>query len=169
MAEIAKITVKILTAGTLNFTDLADALSSYTGHGGKFIKVKAAEDGLEAGSRNVAIGSFTRDVSLASGDQAVTGVGFAPVALVFFAQISGNDSGSWGVDDGTTHICFYYEAGSTHDNDMASNDASIWAEPVNANTYKGIVKSLDSDGFTITWTKGASPTGTLTVAYLAIG
>jgi hypothetical protein len=31
-----------------------------------------------------------------------------------------------------------------------------------------VLKSFDADGFTLTWTKAGSPTGTLTVAYLAL-
>ena len=33
--------------GIMNFTELADAFDSYAGHGGKIIRIKAAEDGLE--------------------------------------------------------------------------------------------------------------------------
>lgn len=36
------------------------------------------------------------------------------------------------------------------------------------NTYAGAVKSFDSDGFTITWTKSGSPTGTLNLYALCL-
>ena len=37
-----------------------------------------------------------------------------------------------------------------------------------ADYTRGIVKTMDSDGFTLTYTKGGSPTSTVTIAYLAL-
>ena len=37
----------------------------------------------------------------------------------------------------------------------------------NTDRYQASLSTFDSDGFTLTWTKTGTPTGTLTVNYLA--
>lgn len=109
--------------------------------------------------------SFTRDMSTASGTQAVTGVGFKPKAANFNSAVNGSTTISYGFDDGTTAQhwisviqgglpTYYGEGGSSIHYDATGADT---------NAYRGKVSSWDSDGFTITWTKSGSPTGTIRV------
>lgn len=109
--------------------------------------------------------SFTRDISLASGTQAVTGVGFKPRGIIFLAGTSAGTAniGSWGVDDGTTHLSLIWFNASSANGFATSAAASIYANPVAGSNYQGYAQSFDADGFTISWTKGGTPTGTLTV------
>jgi hypothetical protein len=117
------------------------------------------------------VGSFTRDISTASGTQAVTGVGFKPKAVVFLGAISGTVSFTSGLDDGTNVGCIVQNQPAGVANFHADTTFSIAGVPAGgsglsqASTAK--ITTLGSDGFTLTWTKAGSPTGTLTVIYMA--
>lgn len=115
----------------------------------------------------VKVVSFQRDVSTASGNQSVTGVGFQPKGAIFVMGISGNAArASIGVDDGTTAGSIYGNAGGTVGQFNVVNE-SIYANTTDgATAYQGHVTSWDSDGFTIAWTKTGSPTGTITIKAL---
>ena len=122
----------------------------------------AWEDGTK-----VAIGEFTRDTTVASGTQTVTGVGFQPVGTIFHMAQSGASEASWGFDDGTNRkvLLIASNAATTYRNNGTN---SIYdSQNVGSTDYKGIVQSFDSDGFTISWTKVGSPTGTITVTFYA--
>mgnify|MGYP001605975322 CR=1 FL=1 len=113
------------------------------------------------------VGSFTRDVSVASGTQAVTGVGFQPTAIICFASISTTTAASWGMSDGPTNGCildFFQTTADTY----APNTVLIELLVTSANFYIGSISTFDSDGFTISWTKTGTPTGTATIKYLAL-
>ena len=120
-------------------------------------------------SINVKVGVFTINTTTASGTQAVTGLGFTPKSLDFIAAIDGGTWMSHGIDDGTTHLCHSYIVSAS------SNTANYWStysivmyDGAGTTMYQGIVSSLDVDGFTITWTKTGSPTGTITIIYKAL-
>src|SRR3990167_872596 len=52
--------------------------------------------------RSPVVGSFTRDSSTASGSQTVTGVGFVPSSIIFFATPAQAGEASWGFTSGTS-------------------------------------------------------------------
>lgn len=112
-------------------------------------------------------GNFTRDTSTATGTQAVTGVGFKPIAAVFFAtQDSTAGEASWGMDAGSGPNSILDNYSSTA-NSYANGSVSIYdQESTTTNNYQGTVSSFDNDGFTISWTKAGSPTGTLKISYI---
>ena len=115
------------------------------------------------------VGAFTRDMSLTSGTQTITGVGFTPRAVLFLAGIQGAI--------GKTSIGFQVANSRGALYDMNNNVAGTWGiQPFaiycqsgagNA-AYNGSISTYNSDGFTITWMHGDAITGTLTVYYLAI-
>ena len=117
----------------------------------------------------VASGSFTYDLSTASGDQAIDGVGFQPTAILLIAvESSVAGQASWGFSVGTNDF-------SIRDNHafVADSYNAVSAQIINlggdgTNRNNAVLTSMDSDGFTLTWTKVASPTGTLTGFYFAI-
>lgn len=125
---------------------------------------------LEAGlsTLSVKVGAFTRDISLASGTQAVTGVGFQPKAIIFFACQNASVKASWGVSDGTTDGATgdIHGQAATQYNTTTSDCIDVRENA--ADVYQGDVSALGADGFTINWTKVGTPTGTLNVNYLAI-
>lgn len=124
-----------------------------------------ASAGMQYSDTRFKVGSFTRDISLASGTQAVTGVGFSPKALFFIANVDSlSTKPSVGVDDATT--AGGWGIRSTFSAvDYSAN--SIIFRTATSDDYLGKLSSLDSDGFTITWTKTGSPTGTATIVYIA--
>jgi hypothetical protein len=114
------------------------------------------------------VGSFTIDMTTASGTQAITGVGFQPRAIMFFATcVTTAHVVSSGVDDAATaRVMFDYNNISANAWQSA-NASSITALLSGSDVYSGKVNSFDADGFTIGWTKTGSPTGTLTINYIA--
>ena len=115
-------------------------------------------------------GSFTRDMSTASGTQAITGVGFKPKAVIQInvGTTGGNDQASTGgTMDGTNNGCI--ELGVVSNHFPQTTFAGIWrVDEAGGNYQTFVLSSFDSDGFTITWTKTGTPTGTATVTYLAV-
>jgi hypothetical protein len=109
------------------------------------------------------MGTFTRDTATASGDVSYTGVGFTPAAIFF----DGNHSYGMfvGRDDGTNHASSIVYGTTPLYSGGTSGSILIYD---GTNQYDGYIKSFDSDGFTITWVKTVSPTGTATIRYLAI-
>lgn len=107
--------------------------------------------------------TFTRDISLASGTQAITGTGFTPRFVRFVMATTDNTSGraSWGEDDGTLRECVYANGGGSSFG--RSSTYSIAAVNSGAPVYEGYVSAWGADGCTITWTRTGSPTGTLSV------
>jgi hypothetical protein len=115
------------------------------------------------------VGSFTRDSSLASGTQSVTGVGFKPKAIIFLAgQNVATIEKSIGLDDGTT-VCQFTDNGGASAGQWVIDCgyASITDVESAGNYYTGKISSFDSDGFTLSWTKAGSQTGTINIGYLA--
>lgn len=110
------------------------------------------------------VGTFGRDISSATGTQAISGVGFKPKAILFSAGVSGGGNASLGgYDDAITASCLSLLSGSF----FPSNTSSIFYFVDVSNFYAGKINSFDTDGFTIGWTKTLLPTGTLTVTYQA--
>lgn len=130
-------------------------------------------DTLLFGSLSVKVGSFTRDMSLASGTQAVTGVGFKPKAIIFLANV--NNTGQTSIGIGALPNTATGPFGSVSLNSRNATAAGTWS--TNAGVvfayqsgsayYNGGLSSLDSDGFTMSWTKTGATTGTLEVNYIA--
>ncbi len=113
------------------------------------------------------VGSFTRDVTTASGNQAITGVGFVPKAIIILATINATAAMSVGFSDGTTHECLRDLVGlGANTYGPATNLINLLVDGSNFTTAD--LSSFDSDGFTIAWTKTGSPTGTATLYYLAL-
>ncbi len=114
------------------------------------------------------VGSFTRDTATATGTQAVTGVGFKPSSVIFSANIGTTAAASWsGFDDGTIHTTMADYSFGSADTYNVYTDRSIELIIAAGKEYSGLISSMDSDGFTITWTKTSTPTGTATIIYMA--
>jgi hypothetical protein len=113
------------------------------------------------------IGSFTINTATATGTQSVTGVGFAPTVLIFIACQDASDEYSIGWDDATNKGSIAYDG--TDWNISTSYSINDLESAAGAGAYyQGVVNSMDSDGFTVGWTRTGAPTGTLTVLYLAL-
>lgn len=101
------------------------------------------------------------------GDVSYTGVGFKPSAILFFSKpAAANNStyASWGFSSGGTDRALIAKSNIQ---ELAAN--SIFTGDGNSWDVRGTIKSFDTDGFTITWTKtGTPPAGLMNIAYLAI-
>jgi hypothetical protein len=102
---------------------------------------------------DIKAGEFSRDVSTASGNQAITGVGFEPTALLMIsckANVAGQMSFGWAV--GTSE----YTLRDSHDsiaNAYYPVGGVLITLGATANRAEATLGSMDSDGFTLTWTK----------------
>ena len=115
------------------------------------------------------VGSFTRDMTAASGSVGYTGVGFKPKAIIFLSGAAGGSTwGSVGFTDGTTDAVWYNNHASSADSWVINATNNINATTATGASQVTAISSLDSDGFTLSWTKTGSPTGTATVVYIAI-
>jgi hypothetical protein len=116
------------------------------------------------------IASFTYDTATASGTQAITGVGFKPSHIIFLAAISNTNQMSIGFSNGTANYCFadYNATGTgTYLNSTTTAIYLIQTSGGAIGAY-ATVSTLGADGFTLTWTKDGSKTGTATIFYLAL-
>jgi hypothetical protein len=110
--------------------------------------------------------SFTHNTA-SGGDQAVTGVGFAPKYVVFFAIMPEGGVGvvhriSWGVWD---NLCIADNTGiASGTYAQYSNIIALIFDGSNSST--AVAKTLDADGFTITWTETGSHSGTANIIAL---
>ena len=112
------------------------------------------------------LGSITRDISLTS-TQAVTGFGYQPKFVRIWGAIGDTTSSSDGGSDGTNHYTIYspnFNTPATGKYGVGTTGALIFL--IDASNYTIGTLSMDADGFTITWTKTGSPTGTATMFYL---
>lgn len=115
------------------------------------------------------IGYFTHDIS-ATGDQAITGVGFQPVSILFMGGIPDNKANAMGFADGTNEHSLWDQsahAAGSYGSSIADYALLLYTADYTDAYFN--VKSMDSDGFTVTWGKDGSPTGTARIMYLAIG
>lgn len=131
---------------------------------------KAVKTYADGGLANVYVGTLTRDVSVANADVAYTGVGFTPKAVIFINAMGSvsQDISSMGADSVSVRGCKFADTargGHLTPDTRQSIIAMVSAGP---NYHTGRIKSMDADGFTITWAKTGAPTGTITVIYLAI-
>lgn len=110
-------------------------------------------------------GNFSQTIS-SSTDVAITGVGFKPVFVDFTANTSGGVfyGACWGFDDGTSPTCVFTKSTSFEN---SSNRSIVIANTDNSADLLGSIKTLDSNGFTIQWSKTGSPTGTALINWKA--
>lgn len=119
---------------------------------------------------NTKVVSFTRDLTTASGTAAVTGFGFSPKFLFIMGGKTVSYTGALSIgfcDENLTEECIRW----IHADDTPSIDPGAVCESYNASGHGQYanVQSLDSDGFTLNWTKQGTPTETATFYALGIG
>lgn len=107
----------------------------------------------------------TRDMTAASGDVSYTGVGFKPSCIIALVNIDANQNASLGIgvcdSSRTDNTVGQYNGGYLY-----QGSAFITVESTGAQAQIAVVKSFDIDGFTLTWTKQNSPTGTAKIIFL---
>ena len=130
-------------------------------------------DTLLFGTLSVKIGSFTRDMTLASGTQAVTGVGFKPRAVLFLSNVANTGQASIGFGalpntaTGPFDSVSLNSRTATSAGTFSTNTGTVFAYQGSTDYYNGNLSDFDSDGFTMSWVKTGSTTGTLEIYYMA--
>lgn len=109
--------------------------------------------------------STSYDLTTASGDQAITGVGFKPCAFVVLACIDASTEWSVGFGSGTSlnEFSINYRSDTSK---MLIGSGYVHRIYMSAGYQNASLKSWDADGITLTWTKTTSPTGTLSQYFL---
>lgn len=156
---VSSVETLIQAAGDLLVGSGAGALARLAlGSANLKLFINAAGNGLEY-ANGLKVGTFTRDMTAASGDASYTGVGFKPSMLIALAQIDGQAA----LSVGFANRCAFLYLGNWYNNGQLI-DISL-SGPAK---QTAVVKTYDSDGFTLTWAKTGSPTGTATISYLAL-
>lgn len=134
-------------------------------HHVKYTNAEALAAAIAGGALSSKIITATRAMTAASGDVSYTGVGFKPSVIIALATENAGGSSIGFSDSALTVI------GQVLEKTVGSFGLSvlylIYVE-VSAANQKAIVKSYDADGFTLTWTKTGSPTGTATLYFLCL-
>jgi hypothetical protein len=130
-------------------------------------KIFADTNGLLVSHAGIKVGIFTRDMTLASGNQAVTGVNFQPASIIFLALRDNSPEVSIGFDDGTNRYSIINAHNIASNAWWYSGENSINLFQSSIDYYRGKIASRDSDGFTMSWQKTGNKTGTATIIYLA--
>jgi len=138
------------------------------GTAGKFLKMNAGATAPEWGTPTLtsALLSYTRLGDAVSGDVSYAGWGFSPKALIILASTA---AGANSIGFGSLNLaemCLRQAlAETTH---VISIVTIIFIDDTAGNTQTAVLKTLDADGFTLTWAKSGTGTATLTFAVLAI-
>ena len=112
-------------------------------------------------------GATTRDVATASGTQAITGVGFKPsMVIIQWAVNATADKAGTCYTNATTKANWHVQNGSLHYADSTYCIIAYYFAD-SGKYYEGVVSSLDTDGFTMTWTRTGAPTGTINWNWIA--
>ena len=101
----------------------------------------------------------TRTAAASSGDVSYTGAGFAPTAVLIFAVgTDAADNFSLGIGDSAAGEAAVKirDLGGTPPTVGTEIDKILRGDDGGGNTQIGALKTMDSDGITITWTKGTS-------------
>jgi len=103
------------------------------------------------------MGTFTRsyDSDGTTDDISYADVGFRPSLIYFIAGGQDRTSRSWGWSDGTNHKCLSTQF-ALHTGNVIG-DACIYVHDTATAGTKASVKTLDSDGFTLTWVDVGDP------------
>ena len=154
--------------GDLLYASAADTLSRLTKGAADTKLFMNAGGTVSEWAGGIKVGLTSRDTSLATGTQAITGVGFKPSHIILMANVDSSSQNSMGFDDGTAHYLIYnaYHVASS----LAwtyQNAYCIALYQGASDYYRGQVTVLGADGFTISWTKTGSKTGTAQIIYIA--
>jgi len=121
----------------------------------------------KGGTEKIKVDSFSRDISLASGNQAISGIGFRPSYITLIASAGGTDKSSIGFSDGLRNRVHVQGVnGTTGEFEVSTSLAIRLYDGGSGNRYEGNI-TFDSDGFTIAWTKTGTTTGTAVIAFTA--
>ena len=112
------------------------------------------------------IGATSKDISNTD-DLVISTVGFQPKAVVFLANQDSTTKASVGIDTQIASLAIANGHGYIASAWVPAADASIFAVETGTDTMKGRISAFAAGGFTLSWTKAGTPTGTIAIYYLA--
>ena len=133
-----------------------------------------AQTQISAAGLNSYAGIFTFDIATATGTfTPVTGLSFEPQnVILFWTAYAGDERAGWGfLGDGVNPSHAHYGIESHEDSGAGIfNFCHAFQVRTDAGNKQTIgLSAMTSDGFTLANTKTGSPTGSLNVAWLALG
>lgn len=123
----------------------------------KFATAKALADAGVNTRLSSKIISVTRNMTAATGSVGYTGVGFTPTSLVFLGWIEATHSISFAVVESSKGVASVFSHLAAN---MGGSGTALYMQVDGSNYQGATVSSFDADGFTLSWTKTGSPTGT---------
>mgnify|MGYP003405195373 CR=1 FL=1 len=127
------------------------------------LKEQAMNSATRLASKRI---SLSRDMTAVSADVAYTGVGFTPTSIMFIGTVSSVCYSSGMCDSAKAQDCIFHAASAAYtQGDNSLNNCLLFVTAGNQ-YHTALVKTFDADGFTLTWSKVNSPTGTAKVVAL---
>jgi len=116
-------------------------------------------------SKGFCVKAFSRDMTAVTATGvAHNGAGFKPGAVIIIGSAEGTINASIGFSDFTTNVSIASYAGGLWHSSATTNAAVAYVDGTNYQVLSTLVAT--ADGFTATWTKTLSPTGTFGYAVL---
>ena len=109
--------------------------------------------------------AYTRDMTAATGTVAYTGVGFRPRVCILYGGVADTSIVAFGAINATVSAnaqsSSYPASPTAYGLSYTSSSFALRIFTTNALTddQRGTFSSMDADGFTLSWTKVGSPTG----------
>ena len=141
---------KTLAEGQLAYIEASDETQYYTGTAWKTVNLQTK------------LITSTRDLTAASGNVSYTGVGFTPTAIHQICYITAGVASIGYADSSRADTGVKMNVTATYESGF------IYIEPTSNNFQAATIASYDADGFTLTWTKTNSPTGTVQLSFLCM-
>ncbi len=160
-----------LAAGALNAALASQAEAQAGTENTKLMTALRVAEAIAALGTQFKVVATTRDVSLASGNVAITGAGFTPKAVIVSGCVGtvGSAVGAVGLGmalSSTERFGISSGANITA-NSWIFNNARMISLPASSGNQSDVdLVSLDADGCTISYTKTGSPTGTASLSLL---
>jgi len=104
------------------------------------------------------------NVATASGDVSYAGIGFKLSYVLMLASVVNTSGMSVGMGNVAAPYCIYDKPGGIT---WGPNTTLIVVFVTGSDYITGIIKSMDADGFTLTYTKVNNPTGMATLIWMA--
>lgn len=175
-SNIASIKMALKSDGHLRLNEItapgtpaSSTVAFYAKTDGLFYSKDDAGQEDRVSGTQVFAGSFTRDISTASGTQAITGVGFKPrVIHVICSLFAGENQISYGWMQSSSVAGIVESIGNQYFDQSTTIGIIARTVAASGDYSHATLSSMDSDGFTLSWTKVGSPSGTATIRFLAV-
>ena len=104
---------------------------------------------------------FTRDIAGSNGDVSYTGIGFIPTSIIFsYMTTDGKCVGTGMVDSAKNMVSYFSAQQAGYTTGDSATDKCIYFSNASGTNQQALLKTYDADGFTLTWNKTSTPTGT---------